>query len=66
MAFKSKLLMMGCFHHIPIKGISIFTEIFRRWVIKMFVNKGSLDRGFALKILSYCSVYGNGHSKSPG
>ena len=41
------------FHHIPFKDTSRLTEVFRRRVIKLFVDKGLLDRIFALKILSW-------------
>jgi len=49
---------MGSFHHIPLKNTSRLTEVFRRRVIKLFVDKGLLDRHpaeryFALKILSW-------------
>ena len=43
----------GSFYHIPIKDTSRLTEVFRRRVIKLFVDKGLLDRSFALKILSW-------------
>jgi len=48
----------GSFHHIPIKDTASITEVFRRRVIKLFVDKGLLDcppaeRYFALKILSW-------------
>jgi len=42
----------GSFHHIPIKDTVSITEVFRRRVIKLFVDRGLLDRRFALKILS--------------
>ena len=42
----------GSFHHIPIKDTSSLAEVFRRRVIKLFVDRGLLDRSFALKILS--------------
>ena len=41
------------FHHIPIKDTAKLTEVFRRRVIKLFVDRGLLDLGFALKILSW-------------
>jgi hypothetical protein len=43
----------GPFHHIPIKDTSQLTGVFRRRVIKLFVDRGLLDRRFALKILSW-------------
>jgi hypothetical protein len=43
----------GSFHHIPIKNAASLTEVFRRRVIKLFVNRGLLERRFALKILSW-------------
>jgi hypothetical protein len=43
----------GSFHHIPIKDTASLTEVFRRRVIKLFVDRGLLDRRFALKILSW-------------
>ena len=43
----------GSFHHIPIKNAASLTEVFRRRVIKLFVNSGLLERRFALKILSW-------------
>jgi hypothetical protein len=43
----------GSFHHIPIKDTVSLTEVFRRRVIKLFVDRGLLDRSFALKILSW-------------
>jgi hypothetical protein len=43
----------GSFHHIPIKDTAKLTEVFRRRVIKLVVDRGLLDRGFALKILSW-------------
>jgi len=43
----------GSCHHIPIKDTSNLTEVFRRRVIKLFVDKGMLDRGFALNLLSW-------------
>jgi len=43
----------GSFHHIPIKDTVSLTEVFRRLVIKLFVDRGLLARGFALKILSW-------------
>jgi hypothetical protein len=39
------------FHHIPIKDVTSLTRVFRRRVIKLFVDRGLLDRRFALKIL---------------
>jgi len=41
------------FHHIPIRDTSLLTEVFRRGVIKLFVTKKLLDRGFATKFLSW-------------
>jgi hypothetical protein len=43
----------GSFHHIPIKDTVSLAEVFRRWVLKLFVDRGLLDRSFALKILSW-------------
>jgi len=43
----------GSFYHIPIKDTASLTEVFRRRVIKLFVDRGLLDRRFALKILSW-------------
>jgi len=48
----------GAFHHIPIKDTAKLTEVFRRRVIKLFVDRGLLCRysaacRFALKILSW-------------
>jgi len=43
----------GSFHHIPIKNTARITEVFRNRVIKLFVDRGLLDRSFALKILSW-------------
>ncbi len=43
----------GFIHHIPIKDTASFTEVFRRRVIKLFIDRGLLDRRFALKILSW-------------
>jgi len=43
----------GSFHHIPLQDTSNLTEVFRRRVIQLFVKKGLLDRGFALKVLSW-------------
>ena len=43
----------GSFHHIPIKDSAKLTEVFRRRVIKLFVDRGLLDSRFALKILSW-------------
>jgi hypothetical protein len=44
---------VGSFYHIPIKDTSLLTEVFRRRVIKLFVDRGLLDRSFAVKILSW-------------
>lgn len=41
----------SCFHYLPIKDTSKLTEVFRQRVIKYFVDKGLLDRSFALKLL---------------
>jgi hypothetical protein len=43
----------GSFHHIPIRDTSLLTEVFRRQVLKLFVDRGLLDHRFALKILSW-------------
>jgi hypothetical protein len=37
----------GSFHHIPIKNTARITGVFRNRVIKLFVDRGLLDRGFA-------------------
>jgi len=42
----------GSFHYISIKDTSSLTELFRRRVIKFFVQKGLLQESFALKLLS--------------
>jgi hypothetical protein len=42
----------GSIHHIPTKDTASLAEVFRRRVIKLFVDMGLLDRRFALKILS--------------
>jgi hypothetical protein len=41
------------FHHIPIKDTAQLAEVFRRQVIKLFFDRGLLDRRFASKILSW-------------
>lgn len=43
----------GSFHHIPIKDTSPLTEVFRRRVLKLFVERGLLDPHFARKILAW-------------
>jgi len=43
----------SCFHYLPIKDTSKLTEVFRQRVIKYFVDKGLLDRSFALKLLGW-------------
>ena len=43
----------GSFHHIPIKDTASLTEVFRRRVIKLFVDRGLLDPHFARKMLSW-------------
>jgi len=43
----------GSFHHTPITDTAKLIEIFRRRVIKLFVDRGLLDCSFALKILSW-------------
>ncbi len=43
----------GSFHHIPIKDTSPLTEVFRRRVLKLFVDLDLLDPHFARKILSW-------------
>ena len=43
----------GSFHHIPIKDTAKLIEIFRRRVIKLFVDRGLLDLNFVRKILSW-------------
>ena len=43
----------GSFHHIPIKNSARITEVFRNPVIKLFVDRGLLDRSFALKVPSW-------------
>ena len=37
----------GSFHHIPINDTAKLTEVFRRRVIKLFVDRRLLDHGFA-------------------
>jgi hypothetical protein len=53
LVLKGGLDEAGSFHHIPIKDNASLTEVFRRRVIKLFVDRGLLDRRFALKILSW-------------
>ena len=43
----------GSFHHIPIKDTSQLTEVFRKRVIKLFVEKGLLQKSFARKLLCW-------------
>ena len=43
----------GSFHHIPIKDTSQLTEVFRRRVMKLFVETGLLQKSFAMKLLSW-------------
>jgi len=43
----------GSFHHIPIKDTSKLAEIFRRRVIKLFVEKDLLQKSFAMKLISW-------------
>ena len=43
----------GSFHHILIKDTVSLTEVFRRRVIKLFVDRGLLDPHFARKLLSW-------------
>jgi hypothetical protein len=43
----------GSFHHIPIKDKLPLIKVFRRRVLKLFVNRGLLDPYFARKILSW-------------
>ena len=43
----------GSFHHIPLQDTAKLAEVFRRRVIKLFVEKRLLDRSFALKLLSW-------------
>jgi hypothetical protein len=43
----------GSFHHIPIKDTSKLAEVFRRRVIKLFVEKDLLQKSFAMKLLSW-------------
>jgi hypothetical protein len=43
----------GSFHHIPIKDTSPLTEVFRRRVLKLFVDLDLLDPHFTRKILSW-------------
>ena len=41
------------FHHIPIKDTSKLAEVFRRRVIKLFVEKDLLQKSFAMKLLGW-------------
>jgi len=41
------------FHHIPIKDTSKLAEVFRRRVIKLFVEKDLLQKSFAMKLISW-------------
>jgi len=43
----------GCFHYLPIKNTSQLAEVFRRRLIKHLVDKGLLERSFALNLLSW-------------
>jgi len=43
----------GFFHHIPIKDTSQLTEVFRKRVIQLFVEKGLLQKSFAQKLLGW-------------
>ena len=43
----------GSFHHIPIKDTSQLIEVFRRRVIKLFVETGLLQKSFPMKLLSW-------------
>jgi len=43
----------GSFHHMPVKDTSLLTEVFRRRVLKLFVNRGLFDPHFARKILAW-------------
>ena len=43
----------GSFHHIPIKDTFQLTEVFRRRVIQLFVEKGLLQKSFAMKLLGW-------------
>ena len=43
----------GSFHHIPIKDTSQLTELFRRRVIQLFVQKGLLQKSFARRLLCW-------------
>ena len=43
----------GSFHHIPIKDTSRLIEVFRRRVIQLFVEKGLLQKSFAMKLLCW-------------
>jgi len=43
----------GSFHHMPIKDTSLLIEVFRRRVLKLFVDRGLLDPHFARKILAW-------------
>jgi len=43
----------GSFHYIPTKDTSQLTEVFRRRVIKLFMEKDLLQKSFAMKLLSW-------------
>jgi len=43
----------GSFHHIPIKDTSQLAEVFRNRVIQLFVEKGLLQKSFAMKLLCW-------------
>jgi hypothetical protein len=43
----------GSFHHILIKDTSKLAEVFRRRMIKLFVEKGLLQKSFAMKLISW-------------
>ena len=46
----------GYFDNIPIKDTSQLTEVFRRRVMKLFVERGLLQKSFALKLLGWKHV----------
>jgi len=43
----------GSFYHIPIKDTFQLTEVFRKRVVQLFVEKGLLQKSFAMKLLGW-------------
>jgi hypothetical protein len=43
----------GSFYHIPIKDTSQLTEVFRRRVVQLFMQKGLLQKSFAMNLLCW-------------